>query len=261
MAASPTPVLGKGVLLDNESLFEGDVTLADDYYILRSEAGEVRVPKSRVVAVVQSKLQAYEEMQKRVNLRDAEERIRLARWCIQYGLPAQARAQAEFAESMRPGDTRFAGIAQSIIDLTHSSPPAQPTPPSAPSLAAKPTAGPVKELKPVKFNEEAFGDFVGRIQPMLMNSCIGCHNSGKGGSFDLIRVSMPAGRFATTQNLNAVLAQLSREEPQKSPLLVRAVTAHGDAVSAPLKGETSEAFQMLQQWAALALAPTAAKPR
>src|SRR5262249_33529513 len=88
------------------------------------------------------------------------------------------------------------------------------------------------------------------IQPILMNTCAGCHASGRGGDFKLTRCyDATVNRRGLHQNLAAVLAQVDLERPATSPLLYKAVSAHGGAAQAPLPGRQAQPFRTLQEWA------------
>jgi hypothetical protein len=114
-------------------------------------------------------------------------------------------------------------------------------------------------VPPTDFNAEAIGQFVTRVQPLLMNTCANCHATGHGGAFKLVRTydSALTNRRATQQNLAAVLAEVNRERPQQSVLLARAVSPHGDADQPPLKGRQTPAYRILEDWVQVALVNSA----
>ena len=78
-----------------------------------------------------------------------------------------------------------------------------------------------------------------------MNKCVACHADG---SFRLDRVSIGGQQVASRNNMNMVLAYLDVEKPAQSPLLVKAVEAHGGATLAPLKDRKEVPAQILQDW-------------
>src|SRR5262249_1494116 len=130
--------------------------------------------------------------------------------------------------------------------------------------AAKPAepAAPQEEPEPlplatVELTANALSLFATKVQPILMNTCAGCHATGRGGSFKLVR-AFEAGSLArktTQQNLAAVLTYLDPEQPLNSKFLLKAVSAHGSDVSkAPLPGRDSPPFRALEEWVRLTLA-------
>src|SRR4051794_1550637 len=104
VAAAETPATTRVVILDNENLIEGEVTrLANGYQIRRQVGGDMTLPTGRVKAVVANRQEAFAFVAERANLRDADERLRLARWCSANGLPTEALSEARTAVKMRPG--------------------------------------------------------------------------------------------------------------------------------------------------------------
>ena len=101
-----------------------------------------------------------------------------------------------------------------------------------------------------ELNTESLGLFVTKVQPILMNACASCHATGRGGAFKLARAAgtATASQRTVQQNLAAVLAQVNLEQPQTSPLLVKAINVHGDAGQPPLKGRQVAAFHTLESW-------------
>ena len=96
-------------------------------------------------------------------------------------------------------------------------------------------------------SSDTFALFATRVQPILMNTCISCHTGGRGGDFQLIRTE--GGQRSSTQaNLAAVMAQVRVDNAILSPLLIKAVSPHGNAASAPIKDRKSIPFQTLQGW-------------
>jgi hypothetical protein len=90
-----------------------------------------------------------------------------------------------------------------------------------------------------------------------MNVCAKCHaQPGHAGAFKLERVPEGyANAAGTAANLAATAGQLGRDDPATSPLLAKAVTAHGGAKLPPLAARTHPAFRNLEQWVYAAVGP------
>jgi hypothetical protein len=92
--------------------------------------------------------------------------------------------------------------------------------------------------------------FPTKAQPVLMNLCAGCHagpGNTSGFAFDRVRegyVNAEVGR----RNAEAAIRFVNRDDPSASPLLVKAVTAHGGQKAPALKDRTAPAFQALELW-------------
>jgi len=89
-----------------------------------------------------------------------------------------------------------------------------------------------------------------------MNACVRCHLHEDSGSFQLERAqgASVANRKALQQNLTAVLAQMNMRQPEASPFLIKARSAHGSSSEAPLSGRQMKAFETLEAWVRLTVA-------
>ncbi len=89
--------------------------------------------------------------------------------------------------------------------------------------------------------------FATRVQPILMNACVNCHSGGRGGNFQLMRGD--AGQRGITEaNMSAALGYIRMESPALSPLLIKAISRHGNAVAAPIKDRQAVPFKTMQAW-------------
>src|SRR5262245_4063033 len=156
------PARGTVLLVDEDRLLEGDIEKVGDQYRIRRPTGETWVPARSALALVADRQAAYEFLRGRANLRDADERLRLAKWCHLRGLRDQAIAEAAAAVELRPGHapTRdYLAALERAAAVAKSAPPAAVPAPEPP---AEPPATP-------EVNAEAFKLFVTKVQPILMN--------------------------------------------------------------------------------------------
>lgn len=234
------PATGTVLLLDNDRTLEGDIERVGDQYRVRRGSGETWVSGDRVRSLCADASAAYSYLRGQANLDDADERLRLARWCREHGLPSQALAEVEAAVKLRPKHAGTRALLAHLQQVAKSAP--VPTPVGTPP--AEPTA-----LPPVDLTGDAVGQFATRVQPVLLNACAGCHGGSRGGSFKLTRGYESApGHRTTQQNLAAVLAEVNFDEPQVSPLLTKSVSAHGTTAMAPLKDRRTAAYRALEGW-------------
>jgi hypothetical protein len=245
--SQPAPTTGKFLILDDDQLIEGDIRLEGDHYCIVRGPGETTVPSKRVIDLVATRQQAFEVVRARSNPRDWDERIRLIHWCMQNGLRSEALGEALALKKYRPDDPSLRALIVGLENLKEAS--SKPVAPSQP-----PVPGPVKqpdkviEIEPEEYNREAFPTFVVRVQPILMNTCASCHATGQPGAFTLVRTSGGSNRKSALFNLASVLKQINRADLASSPLLVKAVTAHGQAVNPPLRDRQALAYQTLESW-------------
>ena len=242
-SASSKPVAGKIILLDNDQLIEGDIIRDGDVLIIRRGIGETTVPANRVVEIVADRKQAYRAMRERCNLRDQEDRLRLVRWAMQNGLREEALAEAELLHRNLPKDAQIATLLEGLRELKKS--------PTSTPLAPAKLPGKVVEIEPAEFDRDSYILFATKVQPILMNACANCHAGGQGGDYTLVRV-VDGSRKATLANITTSLKQLKKDDLGTSPLLLKAVAAHGKATLPPLRDRTGQAFQYLEMWADMA---------
>jgi hypothetical protein len=245
--ATAGPPAGRVVVLDNEYLVEGEVSKTAEGYVIHRPAGDVVLPPNRVRTVVADRKAAYAVVRERANRRDADEHLRLARWCADNGLPAEALAEAKTAVGMRPN---FAAAERYVEFLEKT---AKPTPAADPAVvqakAEEPARDTVTDVPAIDYNTDSFPLFASRVNAVLMNMCATCHARDDVKAFHLTRVT---GRGGVTRNLTAALPHVNPADPAASPILAKATTAHGGAIDAPIKAKTHPAYKTLETWARVA---------
>jgi hypothetical protein len=101
------------------------------------------------------------------------------------------------------------------------------------------------------YNSAAFRAFPAKVQPVLMNLCADCHAKPDHPSgFKLSRV--PAGYAhpeASNRNAKEAARFVTRDDPSASPLLMKAVTAHGGQRAPALPNQSHPAYRNLELWA------------
>jgi hypothetical protein len=233
---APPRITGKVLLLQNDRAFEGDIEKVGEAYRVRKGTGELVISVSQALRLCTDWDDALAFMRSRANLGDPDERLRLARWLHLNHQIDRAREEARVALEMRPkhAETR------QLVKLLEATP-------------AGKTARPASEvsLPPVPHYDLSFESvttFSLRVQPILMNTCVNCHSGSYGGPFRLYRLHEGGERISTQRNLAAVIAQLQLAKPAASPLLVMAVSAHGNAKASPIPGRQSPMFATLCSW-------------
>ena len=239
----PTPTVavvakGRVLVFKTERTLSGDIELVGDQYRVRRVIGETWIPVDQVQALCASLQEAYQFLRNRANLNDPDERIRLAEWCRQHDLREQAINEVKEAANLRPTDDRIKRMLAHLQTMK-----AKPTGPAA--VAPEPPA------PRIEVTADAATQFAVHIQPILMNACVKCHNTGRGGQFQLTHSSGTglADRRTMEKNLSAVLDQINAGDPHLSRLLTKSVSMHGrDMIRAPLNGREAVAFRTLEQW-------------
>jgi hypothetical protein len=238
------PAAGKVLILENERTLEGDIERVGDQYRVRRSVGETWVPGDKVLQLCASLEEGYQFLRSRANLQDPDERLRLAQWCHLHGLGQQALDEVNAAVELRPDHAPTRRLLAHLQQLAAN--------PSAAPAGTSPAPDKEAEtpLPAIDINSESMCVFSTKVQPILMNACASCHASGRGGAFKLLRSFDANGpsRKILQQNAAAVLTQINLDRPQGSPLLTKAVTAHGTLAQAPLKGHQAPAYRVLEDW-------------
>ena len=240
------------LILANESVLVGHIKREGNAYRVRRGAGETVIPADRVLRLCANRAEAYAYLRGRANLRDPDERLRLARWCMQHGLREQARAEADEALRLRPTAQEAQRLVRALAApprLASAAAPAAPAsrPPPNPS-AAEVDCGP-----------EVLQDFTLRVQPILMNSCGtgACHGRADHAGYTLVRPP-PPGTFTaplTRQNLARTLAWVDPDDSANSPLLRKALETLGGAAGPPLASKAATPSRTLEAWVLKAIPP------
>ncbi len=241
-AEPPAASVGKVIVLEGDRTLEGDVERVGDQYRVRRPVGETWLPAGRVLRLCATYGDALDYLRGRTNLNDPDERLRLAQWCIERGLQDQALVEVRAAVQLRPDST----LGKHLLERLQQQP-AKP-PPVMPAAHADPEPDVAASID---LTVEALAQFTTKVQPILMNTCAGCHSNGRGGSFKLTRVNdgLTLNRKTLQQNLAAVIAQVNAGQPQNSRLLTKAVTLHGDMdKNPPLANRQAAAYRALEDW-------------
>jgi hypothetical protein len=234
---------GHVLVLANERTMQGEIERDGDQYRVRRSVGETGVPADSVICLCDTLEEAYAFLRSRANLQDADERMRLARWCQLHGLRTQALAEVQAAVDLRPSSKACQRLLQSLERASVAADGASPQGPRKNGAEAG--------MPPsIEISSESMGQFISRVQPILMNTCASCHVGDKGGAFRLARASEggTVSRRATQQNLAAVLARITPGRPEASPVLVKAVSVHGEASQPPIKTRQAPAYRAIEDW-------------
>lgn len=245
---SPSANKGNALLLDNDQLIEGEIRRDGNRVIIQRGDSETVIPASRVVEILADRKAAVQVMRERSNRRDPDERLRLIRWCMENNLRDEAIAETEDLLKFRPDDAKLKDLLLALRQLPQVTNSVRTIPPKTPLDKVVDVAAP-------DYNPEAFAMFASRVQPILMNVCIGCHGSGKGGNYSLVRSDEGGSRNAAIVNLAATLKHINRLNPSESPFLVKSVSAHGNASKPPLRDRAHPAYSNLEAWVASAVGP------
>jgi hypothetical protein len=240
----------KAVLLDDLTILEGTVENFDGVVRVTPAAGTAKILTLKQIAFVGASRDAvYEFVAGKVDTTTADGLRKLAGWCEKVGMTDRALTHAKAGVALAPTDATFREMVTRLEKATVKKPAAD----------AKVKQAAATE-KPVVIPTEVGIAFNAKVQPVLMNQCASCHAAKNyDGGFKLTRIPEGyANPEATAANLTATAAQISREDPAKSPLLLYTLTAHGGQKRAAFADRQQPAVQNLEAWVRFVQPTTAA---
>ncbi len=238
-AQDATPASGKVLILTNDRVLEGEIDRVGGQFRIRRGIGETLIAADRAKRLCADWSEALAYLRGQANLGDPDERLRLARWCHQNGLKEDALIEARTAIEMRPTHPETKQLLKMLERVAT---------PAVAQLSPAIVKAPATQSQ-LDLSADALSTFNTRVQPILMNACASCHVGGQGGNFNLLRPGDGSARSVMQRNLAAAIAQLKLDHPVASPLLVKAVSAHGAMTQPPLRDRRAVPAQTLQQWA------------
>ena len=232
---------GKVLLLKTGHAMEGDIDKIGTQLRIRRGNSEVRIAADTAVRLCADWDDAFAFALSTIKADDANDRVKLARWCHLNGLTQRALDQAKVALELQPLNTEAKQIFTLLERAVN-----EPTPKSPPVPIVAPR--PMEAAPTVDVSFETLIAFTTKVQPILMNTCASCHAGNSTGKFHLERVADSGQKASTQRNLAAVLSYIDLEHPAISPLLVKAVTRHGDAAAPPIRDRSAKPALAIQQW-------------
>ena len=249
-------------MLRSGRVLRGEIARVGDRYVVAvGENDEVGVSVEVVEMQCVSLEDAYHR--KRALLppdSKVADHLNLADWCLQYDLFACAAEQLMAAQQCDPADPRNESLEKRLRLAVQ-----------RPATASKGVESVTPAAVPSDLDEVIRGlpagtveKFTNAIQPLLINRCgaSNCHGPSSSSSFRLAYPSwsrtLP--RRFTQRNLQAAMAFVDREEPQRSPLLARATVVHGGMSKPALSDENAVQLQHLAEWVYLSRGSESPEP-
>jgi hypothetical protein len=273
-AASRTPDRREQfLLLTDGRMIHGVISREGSLYVVSQKLGTMRFPKKLVEGSFASIRDAFRHKERRLPEEDPAERVKLARWCMNLQLTAEAKeqlvkvleispdhgpAQAMLA-NMEYTEKRQANQFDPEVRQTAAEEVAEDRPGAHDSAVLR---GAEREMGltglPVIFNLprplaiRRAEEFARYIQPLLQIKCAKCHNAGYEGMFQLVPIATPRQQTpdALRANLDATLRLVDSENPARSELLSSTLRPHGlGARKRPIfTGSNDRAYRILETW-------------
>ena len=237
------------IVLHGGQVLQGKIVRSGDLYHVMLPGGEIRVRATKVAYQCDSLEEAYRLRRANINAGNADEHVALARWCRRNGLLSAAARELADAMAANPNHPWIPHLER---DLKAAMTPSRPQTDDPANPRTKVPSGEELDQMVRQMPAGSVEAFKASVQPLLINSCTtgGCHGPQSGDRFRLLRghAGRAPSRRATQRNLHATMAMIDRERPEKSPLLLEAMRAHGTAETPALGTKDAIKFQQIVQW-------------
>jgi hypothetical protein len=282
------------LMLTNGQLIKGILSETDTECLVKQKIGTMPFPKKRVEGSFDSLRQAYEYRLAQLPDRDTDESMKLALWCLNLKLTAEARSLLTAIIEQNPNHPKaramLLSIDQAAVRLAHRerdrdvrrAPGGRPV--EDPDVRR--TEGePMSDQKPealdsaiLRHAQRALGirdlpvifdlplplaikrteEFSRYVHPLLQVYCAKCHDAQFQGQFQLVPIKSRADRSsdALRANLDATLRLIDPENPSHSVLLSSTLRPHGNGAKRPIfPGSNDRAYMIIARWVNQLAAP------
>lgn len=244
------------LLLYNGNLLEGTISKEEGIYVLTTPTSEIRIRSDRVLFAGESPIAAYEYQRSQMTPATADRHLELAAWCLRKRLWPQMARELMDARSLDASPVQLARLEQQLEVATTPSRHKETSGEDLVELTHARTAQrKALEAVPRQISDEAFEQFMRKVQPILVNNCAtsGCHQSGGKQEFQLDRslVHGQGNRQTTLRNLAAALELINHDVPMRSQLLTVPVSPHGGAKQPVFSSRQVQLRRQLEIWVRL----------
>jgi hypothetical protein len=272
-AAASTPP-ERYLMLANGQVIKGVVSQNEKEFLVRQRIGVMHFPRQQVAGAFNTVRDAYEYQVQQLPDRDSEERLKLARWCLNVKLHAEAQEQLQKVLALNSKNPQARAMlftmeqAAAMAAERRRDPEVRQTAamervdnnPSALDSGViqkaqrqlNITGMPVIFDLPTPLAIKRTQEFLTLVNPLLQAYCVKCHDGNYDGSFQLVptKIRSEQTHDAIRANLDAILRLVDQENLAKSELLTATLRPHGNG---PRKrpifpGSNDRAYQILSTW-------------
>jgi hypothetical protein len=232
----------KWLLLRNGRMLFGEVLKDTAGYLYQYHGARMRFSLTEVEAVTDTKSDIYRYKKNRIAPNDLEERLELARWCLQHSLVEEAKTETKSVLAAAPDHARAKKL---LNNLQSNKPPMMTQQEQKHAQGGASLAG-----EAAGFGDEAIDQFTDRVQLILINKCGKCHcNSRHESDFKLSNRTRITPSVTKT-NFRAAELMVDLNSPGRSKLLEMAITPHGGpkVTEAGFGGPNDPSYKTLRTW-------------
>jgi hypothetical protein len=269
--SSPTE---RYLMLINGQIIKGTISEDEKEFRVTQRFGVMRFPKKRVAGAFNSMRDAYQYQVQQLPDRDCDERMKLARWCLNQKMHTEAKEQLEKVLELSAKNPQALAMlftmeqAAAVAAQRQRDPEVKQTgaeetvenhPGALDSAVIQKaqrrlniTGLPVIFDLPAPLAIRRTEEFIALVNPLLQAYCVKCHDGNYDGEFQLVPIRNRADRTqdALRANLDATLRLIDQKNPAKSVLLSASLRPHGDGARkrSIFPGSNDKAYQILSAW-------------
>jgi hypothetical protein len=246
------PTSKRLLVLKNGRIVDGKISRSSSGFVVDKPKGSLLVPYEQVQFAASSRQNAYQKLKAAFPGRTTSNHIKLAQWCLTYQLHDEARSELREALEIDPDHDVSRRMLRRLEEVMNPYKPIhRDLPKPAPRTADGFQSPKVESL--AGLSRKAARQFVGKVQPILMNKCgnARCHGRKSQNNFQLtrVRIGRSSSRIFSEKNLAAVLQYVDVDNPARSPLLVVPKGNHGRGGRTIFYGHRgSKQSNLLRKW-------------
>ncbi len=256
------------VLLKNDRCITGVVRRIGDQVVIEIDSdARVSKPATEVQFIGSSLEEIYQYKVSRYQRLGPGENIRLARWCLNAGLPQHASHHFLLVHREAPNDVTVKQVGVELREQLLKDENFR----SYLGLAPLPATASDTQIRTVSTSGQSdsshaplhgvvLNSFSEQVQPILLNRCSqsGCHGISATNGLKIIQPLGSARARITEQNCRSALGFVEVDESNMSRLLRYALTPHGVQREASISVQEKNLLDTLQAWTTFARNPVMA---
>lgn len=273
-ATTPKPVADGPptvLLRTNGKVLQGEIRRDANGYVVKTKVGVMLFNRREVEQTFRSMDELYAYKASLCPEDDADERLKLATWCLEQKLKAEAKTQLAAVLQLSPDNRRAKAMManldrpaspnatrdDALLRTSAEVPGPLPADLDLERLREAQARNPRPAGLPVIFDLEPalavrrYQEFASTVHPVLQNRCAKCHNESTPGDFQLIQTRTRkdlSNDLVLRANLEAVLRIVTNNDLSRSPILMACGMTHGNGGKPVLGGPASPEYRTLAAW-------------
>ncbi len=258
------------LLLTNGQVRLGEILKDQSGYFVKQKFGTSHYPRRSVERTFRSLGEAYAYKKSLRPEQDPEERMKLASWCLEQKLVAEAKSELSEVLKLYPEHRQARtilanldrpaadsdvdeGVVRTGLDVEKVSPSDETLQRYREEYARNPRPSGMPAIfdLDVPLAVRRYSEFTRTVHPLLQRRCAKCHNENTPGEFQMTqtRGQRDMGNdLIIRANLEATLRIVDKDDLGRSPILTASGMTHGNGGKPVLGGPNSNEYRILAAW-------------